>query len=46
MQGNVLRINPKSANYILNIKGASLFEGPGDSLDFTSYTKGLKYIVP
>ena len=33
MQGNVLCINPKSAKHIIDIRGMSAFECPGDSFD-------------
>ena len=33
MQGNVLCIYPKSAKHIIDIRGMSVFECPGDSLD-------------
>ena len=34
MQGNVLYIYPKYAKHITNFRGMSVFECPGDSLDF------------
>ena len=33
MQGNVLCINSKTAKHILDIRGTSMFECPGDSMD-------------
>ena len=33
MQGNVLCIYPKYAKHIIDIRGMSVFEYPGDSLD-------------
>ena len=33
MQGYVLCINPKSLQHIIDIRGMSVFECPGDSLD-------------
>ena len=44
MQGNVLCIYPKSAKQIIDIRGMSVFECPGEFLDFKPLQEYLNFI--
>ena len=44
-QGNVLCIYPKSAKHINGIRGMSVFECPGDSLDLKPIQEDLNIII-
>ena len=41
MQGNILCIYPKSAKHIIDIRGMSVFECPGDSIDLKPIQEDL-----